>query len=145
MWLDRTRNVLVYDTPSADKVARTVPGAVRLHNGFIAVPNNLYSIQLCRWLGLEVPAPMDDNYDWPGRYRPFAAQRVTANFLSVNPRSFVLSDMGTGKTLAALWAADFILRQFAGVRVRVVCPLSTMQRVWAVALRLTGRSTPPRE
>lgn len=143
MWLDKQRQLLIYDTPSADKVARTVPGAVRLHNGFVCVPNTLYSIQLCRWLGLDVPAPMDDAYDWPGRYEPFAAQQVTANFLAVNPRAFVLSDMGTGKTLAALWAADYILRQFFGVRVLIVCPLSTMQRVWADAIftHFLGRRT----
>ncbi len=134
MWLDKTRNLLVYDTPLADRVARSVPGSKRLSNGFVCVPNNLYSIQLCRWLGLDVPAPMDGNYEWPGRYQPFVAQRVTSNFLSVNPRAFVLSDMGTGKTLAALWAADFILRQFHGVRCLIVCPLSTMQRVWADAI-----------
>jgi len=134
MWIDSKHNVLVYDTPLADRVSKTVPGSRRLSNGYVCVPNNLYSIQLCRWLGLEVPAPMDGNYDWPGRYQPFVAQRVTANFLAVHPRGFVLSDMGTGKTLAALWAADFILRQFSGVRVLVVCPLSTMQRVWADAI-----------
>ncbi len=134
MWLDRRHNVICYDTPLADRVAKTVPGSKRLSNGYVCVPNTLYSIQLCRWLGLEVPAPMDGVYAWPGRYKPFLAQSVTANFLCANPRAFVLSDMGTGKTLAALWAADFVLDQFPGVRCLIVCPLSTMQRVWADAI-----------
>lgn len=143
MWLDRQRNLVVYDTPIADKVAATVPDSRRLHNGFVCVPNTLYSLQLCRWLGLQVPSLMDDAYDWPGRYKPFAAQRVTANFLALHPRAFVLSDMGTGKTLAALWASDFVLRQFDGVRCLIVCPLSTMQRVWADAIftHFLGRRT----
>lgn len=143
LWIDKQNNVIVYDTPLADRVVAAVPGAKRLHNGYVAAPNDLYSLQLLRWLGLQVPAPMEESYDWPGRYKPFAAQRVTSNFLAVHPRAFVLSDMGTGKTLAALWAADYILRQFAGVRCLVVCPLSTMQRVWADAIftHFLGRRT----
>src|SRR4051812_49143362 len=112
MWLDRQHNVVVYDVKDSQRILTAVPGAKRLHNGYVACPNNLYNLQLLRWLGNEVPAPMEEGYDWPGRYRPFAAQRVTANFLAVHPRAFVLSDMGTGKTLAALWAGDFVLRKY---------------------------------
>ena len=135
MWLDRQHNVLVYDVKDPSRILSAVQGSRRLHNGYVACPNNLYNLQLLSWLGLQVPAPMDEaNYDWPGRYRPFLAQRVTANFLSVHPRAFVLSDMGTGKTLAALWGADYVLRQYPGNRALIVCPLSTMQRVWADAI-----------
>ncbi len=103
MWHDKANNVVVYDLPPADgqKVLGTVPGAVALHNGFVAAPANLYNLQLLRYLGFPVIPPMDQNYDWPGRYTPFSAQRVTANFLAVHPRAFVLSDMGCvgGETL----------------------------------------------
>lgn len=134
MWLDRQHNLVIHDTPIADKVCQAIPSARRLHNGYVATPNTLYNLQLLRWLGLQVPSPMDDAYDWPGRYKPFEAQRITANFLAVNPRAFVLSDMGTGKTLSALWGADFVMRQYDGSRCLIVCPLSTMQRVWADAI-----------
>jgi SNF2 family DNA or RNA helicase len=143
MWLDRQHNVVCYDTPLADKIAASVPGSKRLSNGYVCVPNNLYNLQLCRWHGLQVPSPMDEAYDWPGRYQPFLAQRTTSNFLVVHPRAFVLSDMGTGKTLAALWAADYVMLSHPGVRCLVVCPLSTMQRVWADAIftHFLGRRT----
>jgi len=143
MWFDTNRNVVVYDTPGDDRIISSVPDAVRLHNGFVACPASLYNLQLLRYLGFDTPQPMDANYDWPGRYVPFNAQRVTANFLAVHPRAFVLNDMGTGKTLAALWAADFVMRGNPGIRCLVVAPLSTLERVWADAIfqNLLGRRT----
>lgn len=134
MWFDAQRNLIVYDTPGDDRIIESVPDAVKLHNGYVAAPATLYNLQLLRYLGFPTIQPMDVNYDWPGRYTPFMAQRVTANFLSVHPRAFVLNDMGTGKTLAALWAADFVMRSNVGVRCLVVAPLSTLERVWADAI-----------
>lgn len=142
MWYDAQRNVLVYDTPGDDRIL-AIPGAVKLHNGYKALPASLYNLQYLRWLGLPTIAPLDHGYDWPGRYVPFTAQRVTANFLAVHPRAFVLNDMGTGKTLAALWAADYVMRCNPGMRALVVAPLSTLERVWADAVfqNLLGRRT----
>lgn len=134
MWFDAQRNLVVYDTPRAEEIASSVPDAVRLHNGYVACPASLYNLQMLRYLGFETIQPMDIAYDWPGRYTPFTAQRVTANFLCVHPRAFVLNDMGTGKTLAALWAADFVMRANTGVHCLVVAPLSTLERVWADAI-----------
>lgn len=143
MWFDAQRNLVVYDTPRAEEIASSVPNAVRLHNGYVACPASLYNLQLLRYLGFETIQPMDIAYDWPGRYVPFTAQRVTANFLSVHPRALVLNDMGTGKTLAALWAADFVMRANIGVRCLITAPLSTLERVWADAIfqNFLGRRT----
>lgn len=134
MWFDAQRNVVVYDTPGDDRIISSVPDAVKLHNGYVAAPATLYNLQLLRYLGFETPQPMDTGYDWPGKFTPFTAQRVTANFLCVHPRAFVLNDMGTGKTLAALWAADFVMSRNVGLRCLVVAPLSTLERVWADAI-----------
>lgn len=134
MWFDAQRNLVVYDTSRAEEIASSVPNAVRLHNGYVACPASLYNLQLLRYLGFETIQPMDIAYDWPGRYVPFTTQRVTANFLSVHPRAFVLNDMGTGKTLAALWAADFVMCSNLGMRCLIVAPLSTLERVWADAI-----------
>ena len=141
MWFDAANNAVVYNTPGDNTIAENVPDAVRLHNGYVACPASLYNLQLLRYLGYPTIQPMDISYDWPGRYVPFAAQRITANFLAVHPRAFVLNDMGTGKTLAALWAADFVMRANPGVRCLVVAPLSTLERVWADAIfqNLLGR------
>jgi SNF2 family DNA or RNA helicase len=144
MWHDRERQLVIYDTPDADNVARMIPQAVRLSNGYIAVPTSTYNLQMLRYLGMPTLPPLEVNgYDYPGKYTPFEAQRITANFLVVNPRSFVLSDMGTGKTLSALWAADHVMSSNPGLRCLVVAPLSTLRRVWSDAIfaNFLGRRT----
>ena len=45
-------------------------------------------------------------------------------------RSFVLSEPGTGKTLSALWAADYLMKRGQVRRCLVLCPLSIMQSAW---------------
>ncbi len=138
MWLDPTTKTITYDLEPQlrERVRSSVPGAIGLTNGFIAAPATLHNLQILRWIGLAVPPPMESTYDWPIRkpFKPFIAQKVTANFLAVHPRAFVLSDMGTGKTLAALWASDFVLSHNPGTRCLIVAPLSTLQRVWADAI-----------
>jgi SNF2 family DNA or RNA helicase len=141
-WFDQPRNLLIYDSPTPDKVQAMIPETIRLHNGYVAVPSSLYNLQALKYLDHPIISPLE-HYDWPGRFKPFEAQRVTANFLAVNPRALVLSDMGTGKTLAALWAADFVMTQNPGTKALIVAPLSILQRVWADAIfqTLLGRRT----
>lgn len=137
-------DALVYDTPDALRIARACPDARRLHNGFVAVPAHLPNLQALTREGLPIVEPLR-GYDWPGRFKPFNAQRVMANFLVANPRSFVLSDMGTGKTLAALWAADHVMSQYPPGQCRclIVAPLSTLRRVWSdeIFSHFIGRRT----
>jgi len=112
MWMYPDANLVVYDT-SDKRVREKIPDAKDLHNGYVAMPATLYNLQLMRYLGHPVPPIMDQSYDWPRNKRhipqPFISQRATANFLALNPRAFCLSDMGTGKTMAALWAADYVI------------------------------------
>jgi superfamily II DNA or RNA helicase len=106
----------------------------------VGLPATLPNLQIMRILGYPVIRPLD-NYDWPRTAaikNPFHAQIETANFLAVHVRACCLSDMGTGKTLASLWAADAIMRDYEsrGERFRalIVAPLSTLQTVWADAI-----------
>jgi SNF2 family DNA or RNA helicase len=72
------------------------------------------------------------DYTWPafqGRV-PFSHQKATVKFLLSNKRALVLNDMGTGKTLAALWACDILMTAKKIRRVLIISPLSTMQSVW---------------
>jgi len=85
-------------------------------------------------LGLKV----DDHYEWPSfNITPFTTQKDTTNFLVNHPHCFCLNDMGTGKTLASLWAADFLMRQFPRGEVQciILAPLSTLQEVWAKEIK----------
>jgi SNF2 family DNA or RNA helicase len=62
--------------------------------------------------------------------KPFSHQIETTKFLLMNLRAFNFSDLGTGKTLSSLWAADFLLCNDKIKKILIVCPLSTMQSVW---------------
>ena len=78
------------------------------------------------------------NYSWPafqGR-KPFSHQKTTVQFLLGNKRALVLNEMGTGKTLAALWACDILLTAKKIRRVLIISPLSTMKSVWVNEIRL---------
>lgn len=70
-------------------------------------------------------------YNWPMKSgQPFDHQRQTVEFYLRNKRAYDLSDLGTGKTLSALWASD-ILFEFGKIRkVLIICPLSTTRVVW---------------
>jgi SNF2 family DNA or RNA helicase len=97
----------------------------------VAVPHRLDETRVLRNLGFGVPAPVELYYDWPGQFSPFKAQLATTSFLTTNPHAFVLSDMGTGKTLAALWAFDWLRSVGKAKKMLVVSPLSTLERTWA--------------
>jgi SNF2 family DNA or RNA helicase len=45
-------------------------------------------------------------------------------------RAFCFNDPGTGKTMSALWAADYLIEKGYVRRVLVLCPLSIMQSAW---------------
>ena len=87
--------------------------------------------KLLRALGTEIPSPFALQYQWPGGFTPFEAQRATAELFTLHPRAYCLNDMGTGKTIATLAAADWLMRQGAAHRALVISPLSTLSLVWA--------------
>lgn len=82
----------------------------------------------------DVPHPISKRYKWPGVYTPFAHQRHTAEFLASNPRCYCLNEAGTGKSAAAAWAADYLLKTKQISRVLIVCPLSIMDTAWRADL-----------
>lgn len=97
----------------------------------IAVYFGLDEMRVLRNLGVKnVPSPIICRYDWPGRYKPMAHQVETAAFLTLHRRAFVFSEPGTGKTLSALWAADYLMKLKKVRRVLVLCPLSIMDSAW---------------
>lgn len=134
MYYDSAHNVLIYNVADPAMFCRVVPGSRALPlNGYVAAPAYWEQMQCIRALGLPVIEPMR-NYDWPhGPHieQPMASQKVRANFLAVHRRALDLSDPGTGKTLSALWAADYMMatatRPF---RTLIVAPLSALEDTW---------------
>lgn len=78
----------------------------------------------------KVPSPIMRDYAWPGIYKPFEHQKDTASFLSLRQRAFCFNEQGTGKTSAAIWAADYLMNMGLIKRVLVICPLSIMYSAW---------------
>jgi SNF2 family DNA or RNA helicase len=96
----------------------------------VAVKHTIDSAKLLKNIGIDVPSPILTNYSWPGKYKPFAHQKVMAEFLTMHRRAFNLSEMGVGKSAAALWAADCLMKHGKVRRALILSPLSTLERVW---------------
>lgn len=93
----------------------------------------LDEMRVLRNLGIAAPSPIrHDGYAWPSRYpAPFAHQIDTAEFFTLHNRAICLNDMGTGKSLSALWAGDYLMRRGHVRKAIIVSPMSTMHSVWA--------------
>jgi SNF2 family DNA or RNA helicase len=70
------------------------------------------------------------DYNWPGKYKPFAHQKQTSEFLTLHRKAFCFNEQGTGKTASVIWAADYLLNLGVVRRILVVCPLSIMRSAW---------------
>ena len=122
----RTRNPHKYSIIPKHKVMDEKDGVYE-----VAVYWGLDEARVLKNLGVKnVPSPITRRYDWPGRYKPMAHQIETAAFLTMNRRAFCFNDPGTGKTLSALWAADYLMQRKEVRRVLVLCPLSIMHSAW---------------
>ena len=121
----RTRNPEKYRVLPKHHI-QEIPGGYE-----VLVPWQLDAVRVLRNMGIKnVPSPIERNYNWPGRYKPMAHQKVTAAFATLNRRCFILNDPGTAKTISALWAADYLMSKGYIRRVLVICPLSIMQSAW---------------
>jgi SNF2 family DNA or RNA helicase len=123
----RTRNPGKYALIPRSKILQeVVPGIFE-----IAVKWGLDEVRVLRNLGVKnVPSPIQGTYNWPGRFKPFEHQIVTASFLTMHNRAYVFNEAGTGKSLACLWAADYLMTKKLVRRCLIVCPLSIMEAAW---------------
>jgi SNF2 family DNA or RNA helicase len=67
---------------------------------------------------------------WTGKLTPFAHQKETAAFLTLNKKAFCFNEQGTGKTASVIWATDYLMKLGLIKRVLVICPLSIMKSAW---------------
>jgi len=124
--LIKTRNPNKYSIIPKHKVVSEDNGTFE-----VLVHWGLDEVQVLRNLGVKgVPSPITRRYNWPGKYKPMSHQRETAEFLTFHRKAFIFSEPGTGKTLSALWAADYLMKIGAVRRVLILCPLSIMQSAW---------------
>jgi SNF2 family DNA or RNA helicase len=119
------------------RVLASIPTAKLLYAQDIPIvvtPHRLDEVKVLNNMGIKAPSPILYYYDWPGQYRPFEHQKLTAAFLTLHHRGLVLNEIGTGKSLAALWAADYLIKTKKVKRVLIISPLSTLERVWGDAI-----------
>ena len=106
--------VVYWDLPEMQRLARIAPSSIK------------------------VPSPIERDYNWPGMFTPFDHQKDTSRFLTLHKRAFCFNQAGTGKTSAAIWAADYLMNLGLIRRVLVICPLSIMQSAWQADLFKTA-------
>lgn len=134
MLIHRPSKKIVLKLQHPERITTVIPSAKLFTfrgQTLVAVPCKLDEVMVLRNLGHAAPSPASLFYDFPGRFKPFDAQRETVEFLTLNPRAFVLSEMGCGKTLSALWAYDYLRSIGKAKKLLVVAPLSTLECVWA--------------
>jgi hypothetical protein len=133
----KDKKAVVFNLRNPDRITTVIPTARKvMHKGrvLVAVPHKPDETRVLRQLGFELPDPMTVHYVWPqasGRYDPYATQVATASFATMHSRCFILNSMGTGKTVSALWAYDYLRKSQQVKKLLIVCPLSTMERTWA--------------
>ena len=100
----------------------------------VLVPHRESETKVLRNLGYPVPAPIHYFYEWAGDLEPMFHQKQTAAFITMNQKCAVLNEIGTGKTLSALWAADYLMKQERIKKCLILSPLSTLSKVWDNAI-----------
>jgi len=140
MLIVESRRAIVLKPDNAAQITSCIPSARPFQykgQGLLYIPHNLDETKVLRNLGISVPSPMGYQYNWPkaqGKYNPFAHQRVTSEFLTYHQRAAILNAPRTGKTNSCLWTADYLMHQKLVRKVLIVCPMSTMDMVWAAEI-----------
>lgn len=133
MLIHKSGNV-VLNLRDPSRVTDVIPTAKALPHGdttVVVVPHKEDETRVLRNLGFDVPAPIEHHYEWPGQFQPYTHQRLTSAFMTLNPHCHVNNGMGSGKTVSALWAYDYLRQRGKAHRMLVVAPLSTLHPTWA--------------
>ena len=129
---DAATNSLLVQAPDPLALRECLPKSRVIDHAVynIALQYTLPAARVLRNMDVIVPSPIQLRYHWPGKYTPWSHQRQMAGAMTMHRRIFNLSDMGTGKSAATLWAADHLLATQQIRRVLILAPLATLERVW---------------
>ena len=129
------KQAVIFKLRDPSRITAVIPTAkvINAREGtYVAVPHRIDETKVLRNLGFSVPAPIRYYYDWPcSQLKPFEAQVEAAAFLSMYHRAFNNSELGTGKSLASLWAYDYLRKVGKVNKALIVSSLSTLERTWA--------------
>ncbi len=110
------------------RIKGLIPEAI-MSGDKMLVPHDLAYTKLLRALDYDVPAPVLSDYDWNG-FDAFDVQKKTVAMMTTERRAYVLNAMGTGKSMCALFAFDYLKKLGLVKRMLVAAPLSTLSFVW---------------
>lgn len=128
-----SREAALVLVPDTEDIRAAFPDASVITPGVIGVPHRPKETLKLRELGFDVENPALVHYRFSGAV-PFSVQRATVDLLTTHNRCYVLNNFGTGKTLSALWAFDYLRSVGEATRLLVVAPLSTLRAVWAAEI-----------
>lgn len=126
-WINVTEEYAASFTPPPEDIPHqtfTIQG-----QSISVVTRDYHTITALRAAGHDI-ASYEERYVYPGRFAPMAHQRQSVAFFLDHERAANLSDPGTGKTLASVWAADCLMQVGAVRRVLITSPKSIMLPVW---------------
>lgn len=139
MLVVQDKRKLVLATAMGDEITEVIPHAKSFTlsgQRLTAVNHGVEECLVLRNLGFKkTPAPILSYYNWPSRYTAMEHQKQTSAFMTMNKKALVLNAPGTGKSLSALWAADFLIQEGIAHKVLIIAPLSTVKVVWGKELR----------
>lgn len=118
-----------------EKITTAIPTSKQVGENDVLVKWGVDEARVLRNMNVKnVPSPILGKYSWTGNIKPFEHQRTTSSFLTMHRRAFCFNEQGTGKTAAAIWAADFLMKEKAVRRALIICPLSIMDSAWRADL-----------
>ena len=143
MWL-RKNNCIV----SVNEITRReqIPAGVlpvaltKINNLPVVVFNGDYNTTyMLRSSGLDAPS-YEECCKYMGIYKPMRHQIETVRFFLDHRRCYCANGLGTGKTLTAIFAAEFLRKAGAIRRILVVAPKSALRNAWEKTLFQTDPS-----
>lgn len=122
--------------PTNERLRNLFPEAQHMEfhgQNLLILPHKPTETFWLRKLGFTVPAPILSYYDFPHPpgQPPFDVQKKTCALMTMEPHSYVLNGMGTGKTRATLWAWDYLRSNNACGKLLITATLSTLDNTWA--------------
>ena len=110
-------------------IKAAIPAAVEYLDA-VDVPWTHTNAEALSGLGVTAISPIVRDFTFAGPWPAMPHQMQVASFMTLNPRAFVLAEMGTGKTAAAIWALMYLRSLGLVRRVLVIAPLSVVDAAW---------------
>lgn len=98
---------------------------------FLIFRHDAATVDALRSRGMVVPS-VEEGFGYRGVFAPMQHQRETVKFFTDNKRCYCANGLGTGKTLAALWAAECLKDTGDVRRVLIVAPNTILEKVWGL-------------